>query len=137
MRIVDEDGREVHDPDLNNGHLVEYQLLRDGIEPVDDEKKFAYAEDDWENVLLYIETPEAMKIDREIAALQHKLLETDYISSKLADKLTSCASSEEINTVLADFNESYAEIISQRQEWRDEINELERRLQNAESPTSE
>lgn len=125
MRIVDEHGREIHDPDLNNGHLVEYQLLRDGIEPVDDEKKFAYAEDDWENVLLYIETPESTRIDREIAALQHKLLETDYISSKLGDAISCCSSTVDILGELESFRDTYSGTIKKRQEWRDKINELQ------------
>lgn len=70
-----------------------------------------------------------------VQTLKMQLLETDYISAKLSDKLASCASSEEINTVLATFNESYAETIAQRQEWRDEINELEERLRIAEGGT--
>lgn len=125
MRTVDEYGREIHDPDLNNGYLVEYQILKDGIEPVDDKKKFAYAEDDWENVLLYIEIPESMKIDREIAALQHKLSETDYISSKLAEAIGCCSSIADILRELESFRGKYSGMTKERREWRDKINELE------------
>lgn len=63
-----------------------------------------------------------------IAQLKIKLQDTDYISAKMADKLATCLSSEEVNKVLADFNAQYSDILEQRQQWRDEINILEAQL---------
>jgi chromosome segregation ATPase len=71
-----------------------------------------------------------------IQALKMQLLETDYISAKLADKLAACSCSEEVNKVLSGFNSQYSDILTQRQQWRNEINELEKRMQSAESSTS-
>lgn len=63
-----------------------------------------------------------------IQHLKCQLRDTDYISSKMADNLMSCSSSEEVDKVLADFNSQYSDILTQRQQWRDEINELEAQL---------
>lgn len=63
-----------------------------------------------------------------IQRLKLQLRDTDYISAKMADKLAGCSSSEEANKVLSSFNTEYAEVLKRRQEWRDEINELEAEL---------
>ena len=48
-----------------------------------------------------------------IEELKQKLADTDYIACKIAEGVATA--------------EEYAEMISQRQAWRNEINELERR----------
>ena len=56
----------------------------------------------------------AIEIPKEtqIADLKQKLADTDYISCKIADGVAT--------------REEYADILAQRQEWRMEINKLER-----------
>lgn len=125
MRVVDEQGNNVTEPDLNYGYLIEHQVLRDGVEPIDNEVKFAYADDDWEDVLLYVSVPVSKKIEAEIVDLRHKLADTDYIASKLMDALVSCTSLSGILKELAAFNAEYADYLKNRQSWRDRINELE------------
>lgn len=50
-----------------------------------------------------------------IAELKYKLMQTDYQAIKYAEGLIT--------------TEEYAQIKAQRQEWRDEINELEQQLE--------
>ena len=75
---------------------------------------------DWvyrDRQLVYDKKPEP--VDRQIFELKRKLAQTDYVVIKMAESsLVSRA------MPLSD-TERYSEIIAQRQEWRDKINELE------------
>lgn len=68
-----------------------------------------------------------------LAELERKLANTDYISAKLSDALLGCSSITSIITTLKEFNDEYAEVVKQRQEWRDEIN----RIRNGETTDQE
>lgn len=54
MRIIDVDGNDVINPDLNAGYLVEWKTVRKNAAPIDNITKFVYAETDYELVQLYI-----------------------------------------------------------------------------------
>ena len=56
---------------------------------------------------------EEIPVEVRITELKQKLSDTDYIACKIAEGAATI--------------KEYAEIISQRQAWREEINELERR----------
>ena len=63
----------------------------------------------------YEEIPEpepAEDIESKIAELKQKLTDTDYIACKIAEGAAT--------------REEYADMIAQRQAWRDEINELQK-----------
>ncbi len=62
-----------------------------------------------------------------IEDLEHQLKETDYISSKITDKLISGTGSN-IFQIFAEYKEKYSHILEQRQQWRDEINKLKEEL---------
>ena len=64
----------------------------------------------------------------EIQALTMKLKDTDYIAAKLTDRLADCTSLESLLSVTAEFNAEYADTLKQRQQWRNEINELETKV---------
>lgn len=53
MRILDENGNEITDPDLTKGYLVEEYKVKEGAEPIDNVTKFVWADDDWETVQRY------------------------------------------------------------------------------------
>lgn len=124
MRVVNINRNDISDYDLNKGRLIECNLIKTNSIFPDGKTKIAYSDDDYEKALMYI----PITIEQRIAYAKGNLISTDYISAKMADKLTSCASSEEVDEVLASFNTEYAEVLKQRQEWRDEINELEAEL---------
>lgn len=54
MRILDEEGVEVPDPDLEAGFLAEVEVVRPDAAPVDDIAKFAWADEDYERALRYV-----------------------------------------------------------------------------------
>ena len=62
-----------------------------------------------------IKVDETAKINRQIFELKQKLTQTDYKAIKYSEGLLT--------------DKEYAEVKSQRQAWRDEINRLEEKLQ--------
>lgn len=94
----------------------------------DGKEKIAYSDDDYETVAIYTPYRDSEYFEKRVEAAKKNLCDTDYISAKMADKLMSCSSSEEVDEVLSSFNAEYADIFEQRQQWRDEINDLEAQL---------
>lgn len=64
------------------------------------------------------ERPEAEIIAQQVAELKSKLADTDYVIVKIAE-----TTGEEADSL----REKYAQIIADRKEWRNQINELENR----------
>ena len=78
-----------------------------------------------------IENSKPIPISRQIAELKVKLRETDYVPTKLMDyQVTGTALSD-------DEAERYADIMAQRQQWREQINELEAQLEGGNSDGSQ
>lgn len=113
MRILNEKDEEItaEQTDLSNGYLIPAIILRDGAIPPDDVEKFAYTDEDFEEIQRYIAIPSAERNAQRIAELKSKLSATDYCIIKIAE---GAATAEE-----------YASIIADREGWRAEINELE------------
>lgn len=112
MRILDENGNELTEKqiDLEKGTLsIPTQIVKADAEPIDNITKFAWNDDDYEEVQYYtitVETAE-QRIDR----LKSKLAATDYVVIKIAEGVSTA--------------EDYADVIVDREAWRKEINELE------------
>lgn len=181
MRILDELGKVLTNPDLDNGKLVEerrpithryevtqheqghYEVIAEypnggkdveWVVDVPEEGRWvAYGEDGAEvetdsvipdDAPHEIDIPDvdafyryvlctaeelaeraSAKVQAEIVGLKRKLEETDYISAKMNDTIMACTSVTDILEVVAAHQSQYADIIRQRQQWRDEINALE------------
>lgn len=56
MRIVNENLETISesDVDLKKGHLTEGQAIREDAKPIDDVTKFAWDDDDYETVMIYV-----------------------------------------------------------------------------------
>lgn len=113
MRILDEQGNELtlDQCDLTVGFLAEETVIRPEAAPVDDVTKFAWAEEDYETIQRYVALPEKQLAAERVAQLKELLRNTDYTVIKIAEGAAAA--------------EDYAQVIAQRQAWRDEINELE------------
>lgn len=70
----------------------------------------------------YERTPSAAE---QIAALKRKLAETDYITAKAVDAMTSADSLTALLAALKSIRTEYATVFAQRAAWRKEINDLE------------
>lgn len=55
MEVRDEHGNAVEDPDMDRGFLCKRLRVRADAVPVDDVEKFAWADDDYELVAVYVE----------------------------------------------------------------------------------
>ena len=113
MRILDQQGveRTEAECDLTAGVLVEETIIRPGAAPINNVTKFAWAEEDYETILRYVEVPEAQRAAERIAQLKQLLADTDYTVIKIAEGAAT--------------QQEYADVMAQRQAWRAEINELE------------
>lgn len=116
MRIVDENRNEITEAyiDLSKGKVIQTIIVRPDAKPVDDVTKFAYEDEDYETVIQYIRIPDAELIESQIADFKRKLADTDYNILKIV---------EGVATV-----KDLAEVIFNRKEWRQKINELEAEL---------
>lgn len=68
------------------------------------------------------------KPQKEIKNLESKLSDTDYIGNKFMDAVMSATDVDGILAAISAFNTEYADVISERQEWRNRINELEAQI---------
>lgn len=116
MKIFDIDGNELQESDLNleRGHLNRTTRIKADAKPIDNVKKFAWDDDDYEEILEYVELPEELYLTRQIHSFKRQLMDTDYCILKVIEGVSSLS--------------DYAEIIAQRKGWRSKINELEARL---------
>lgn len=120
-RIVDENDNELENPDLSVGYLVLSNRIKKDAEPIDDETKFAWADDDWEEVYIY----KPFDSDQLVAQAKNRLAETDYVAAKAMDKLLSCTSADDILEALNDVLVEYKDVITERAQLRKKINDLE------------
>ena len=113
MRILNEQDVELTEAecDLTTGFLRQETIIRPGAVPIDNVNKFAWAEEDYETVRRYVQVSQERREAERIARLKQMLSDTDYAVIKIAE---GAATPEE-----------YADVISRRQAWRAEINELE------------
>lgn len=57
MRVVNQDLQTIADYDLRKGRLVQAKAVREDATPIDNVIKWAWADADYEDVLVYVETP--------------------------------------------------------------------------------
>lgn len=93
---------------------------------------------DLKNVRDYILNDDTLKLDpfivipsvqEQIAVLKRKLADTDYITSKALDAITLADNLTSLLAALKSIRTEYADLIKQRQSWREEINNLEKQME--------
>ena len=96
---------------MEKGYWTMGRRAKEGAyETIDNVTKFALDKSDYEEYEEWVEyTPEQYAEGR-IAELKKLLADTDYVAAKIAEGAAT--------------REDYADVIAQRQAWRDEINEL-------------
>ena len=116
MKIFDKLGNELNEADLDlaRGRLIPTNRIKPDAKIVDDVEKFAYDDDDYEDILEYIVPDEAEWLERQIDRYKKELADTDFHILKVvegAKTLVECA-----------------EVILKRKGWRSKVNELEAQL---------
>ena len=114
MRVIDQNGNTITEYDQTNGQMIPIKAIREDAAPIDNVTKWAWADEDWEEVLMYIPAPEKTTSEQ-IAELKAQLSATDY-------KIIKCS---EYQLTGQDLPYDIAELHAQRQALRDQINELE------------
>ena len=113
MRLVNTKGQDIPESevDLTKGNLYTKNIIRSDAEPIDDITKFAYTDEDYETVQVYERIPDAELMQRRIEELKQYLSDTDYVVIKIAEGVATA--------------EEYTDVITNRQAWRAEINQLQ------------
>ena len=58
VRVVDQHLKTITEYELSKGTLVPTRAVRENATPIDNVFKWAWADDDYEEVLMYVETPQ-------------------------------------------------------------------------------
>lgn len=121
MKIFDKLGNELNeaDLDLERGRLIPTNRIKPDAKPVDDITKFAYEDDDYEDILQYEAPDEADWLEKQIDILKRNLADTDYCILKLFEGVAT--------------EDEYAQVINDRKVWRSKINKLQEQLNNLRS----
>lgn len=132
IKIIDEAGNEISNPDLSKGYLVSTTIVKKDAVPIDNVTKFAWDDSDYEEVYRYISWSDEEIKQNKIDELQKTLLDTDYIPNKIIEELIEdLASATALNfvNVFIDFiikvRGEYKEVLASRKKAREEINRLE------------
>lgn len=105
MRILDEDGNAISDPDLREGYLVESTVVKDTAAPIDNEEKFAWLDDDYETVLLYVRYTEYdLEEQRRQAAFEDELSRREAIIDSTPSHI------EDVRGAVGESQEAIAEL---------------------------
>ena len=82
MRVINQNHETITEYDLTKGYLVPTQVIREDAEPIDNVKKFAWADEDYEEVQMYIPFPEKTtpsKLDVIEAQVAYTAMMTDTL----------------------------------------------------------
>lgn len=138
IKIIDEAGNEISNPDLSKGYLVSTTIVKKDAVPIDNVTKFAWDDSDYEEVYRYISWSDEEIKQNKIDELQKTLLDTDYIPNKIVEELIeNLASATALNfiNIFIDFivkvRVEYKDVLASRKKAREEINKLENDTTNA------
>ena len=114
MRVINEKFETITNYDLTAGKLIKSFAVKEDAEPIDNVNKFAWANEDWEEVQMYVPNP-IKTVAEEIEELKQQLESTDY-------KVIKCSECQLLGKELP-YNAE--ELHAERQTIRCRINELE------------
>lgn len=96
---------------MERGYWSRGKRAKEGAyETIDNVTKFALTDDDYEEFEEWVECSREEWVEGRIVELKNLLSKTDYVAAKIAEGVAT--------------REEYESVLSQRQRWRDEINEL-------------
>ena len=117
MRVINQNRETITQYDLSTGRLVPTTVIRADAPPIDNVTKFAWADEDYEQVQMYIPNP-VKTTAQQIAELKAQLSATDY-------KVIKCS---ECQLLGMEMPYDVGELHAQRQAIRDQINQLEQEV---------
>ena len=85
MRVIDQNGKTLTEYDLSQGRLVPTQGIREDATPIDDVTKFAWDDEDYEDVLLYIHSPVEKNIPTQLDMIEAQVTYTAMMTDTLLE----------------------------------------------------
>lgn len=83
MRVINENYETITEYDLSKGQLVKAEAIREDASPIDNVSKFAWYDEDYEEVMMYIPNPvidnTPSKLDRIEAQITYTAMMTDTL----------------------------------------------------------
>lgn len=119
MRVINQNHETITEYDLTAGRLVPTTVIRADATPIDNVTKFAWADEDYEEVQMYVPKP-VKTAAQQIAELKAQLSATDY-------QIIKCS---ECQLLGMEMPYDVAELHADRQAIRDQINALEQEVTN-------
>ena len=117
MRVINQKRETITEYDLMTGRLVPTTVIRAGAMPVDNITKFAWADEDYEDVQMYVPNP-VKTTAQQIAELKAQLSATDY-------KVIKCS---ECQMLGKEMPYDITSLHTERQAIRNQINVLEQEV---------
>lgn len=113
MKIFDQNDKEIQleDCDLTIGYITNEIRIKNDATPIDNKTKFAWYEEDYENIKRYIVIPEDIRNENRLNELKNKLSNSDYAIIKIMEGTAT--------------TEEYSQLIADRKAWRAEVNKLQ------------
>jgi len=96
--------------DLNKGYCIDFYILKENVETIN-ETKSVYQPEDFEKAKMYCRISDKEILQNQINELKQKLSNTDYVAIKISEGAAT--------------QEEYAEVLTERANWREQINKLE------------
>lgn len=131
--IYDINGNPLQEADLSRGYVSKHIRIKPDATPVDDIVKFAYYDDDYETIDVYVEYTQREILERQLAEKRAELSEYDDVldEAMLSIMIPSSTLDEGAGN---DVDNSYlAEGLARRIELRAEIAQLEREIGDMEN----
>lgn len=85
MRTIDTEGKSIQSPDLKKGYLVTQWEIRADAVPIDNIKKFAWEDSDYEEVQVYIPYEEPDTTPSQLDRIEAQLVYTAMMTGTLSE----------------------------------------------------
>ena len=85
MRIVNQELKTITEYDLNKGYLVPATAIKEDATPIDNVTKFAWADDEYEEVQMYVPSQEVTEAPTQLDRIEAQLAYTAMMTDTLLE----------------------------------------------------
>lgn len=85
MRIINQNLETIIEYDLNKGILIPYTTIKEDATPIDNIEKFAWYDDDYEEVMIYIPKVEETSMPTQLDIIEAQVTYTAMMTDTLLE----------------------------------------------------
>ena len=122
--LYNEDMIEVTNPDLENGYITLTKVVKPDALPVDNITKFAYTDDDYIEVQMYIRRDSGVQQMQSVDDIYDQLKKTDYEVLSYVEQMLTCSSVAEVSELIASWQPLASELVARRSELRQQLHNI-------------